>query len=130
MRQRSMKRVLVIVPYHPGVEEELKYAYSAFSQSLEQGEVPFVPVLHYTDGGLGGRTSEPVGGLDPNRVSLDWISSVDEVVFYTNLGWTHAMEKVLQTTRDMGKEYTIRVLRPCSAWRRARREVDEQQDRE
>ena len=91
---------LIITPYS-GDENELRYAYAAFRHSLNKGELPFVPALHYTDGGIGGRLVEPIGP-DPHSVAKVWIKKKPDVVaFYMDLGLSHDMHEIMQLARQM-----------------------------
>lgn len=101
------KTVLVIVPYRTDID--FNYAYAAYGHSLDLGEVPFVPVLHYTDGGSAGRISIP--SLDLKQASLDWLASgIENVVFYMDLGMTNDMKHIDEEAQVLNKKIEYRYF--------------------
>ena len=95
-----MKAALLITPYS-GDENQLKYAYAAFRHSLDQGELPFSPVLQYTDGGFGGRLVEPIGPT-PHDAAKVWMKrNPSVVVFYMDIGYTHEMDELMQLAQEL-----------------------------
>ena len=98
--------VLVITPYQIGTEPERQYAHTAFIDSLERGEVPFCPVMHYTTAGPRGTKAL----LDTTEVAMAWIPKVDKVVFYMDMGIDQEMDKLRQAAIETGKNTQARYL--------------------
>lgn len=86
-----MKLVLLESPYAGDTERNIKYARRCLKDSLSRGEAPMASHLLYTQPGVlnDDEPSERVTGINRGHA---WLTAVNAVVVYQDLGVTPGME--------------------------------------
>lgn len=100
-----MRRIIIESPYAGDIEHNLAYLDLCIQDAVSRGETPYAS-HKVLPGALSEATQREVG----IACGYEWWGAADEVVFYTDLGWSPGMYKALYRAQDLAMPYTIRTL--------------------
>lgn len=103
------KLVIVESPYAGEIETNVAYAREAMADSLARGEAPIASHLIYTQPGIlnDNVPAERKRGIE---AGFAWWLKADQVVFYTDRGWSKGMLAALWRALNTNKPFKVRSV--------------------
>jgi hypothetical protein len=104
-----LRRVIVESPYAGQVERNVAYARAAVADCIKRGETPLASHLLFTQPGIldDNIPEQRQAGID---AGLAWHEVADEIVFYTDYGWSGGMWAALRFVEEMNLPHSSRQL--------------------
>jgi hypothetical protein len=104
-----MLLTIIESPYAGNIERNIDYARRAMSHCLKKGWAPIASHLLYTQPGILD-DNDPAERALGITAGLEWARAADQVIFFTDLGWSRGMLEAREFYLDNGIAFEERLL--------------------